>query len=152
MTRRTKGKRRLCMTRRQWRERALAAEHGQGAADHELRGALLRIVLLEDQLARRDETDRARLAQKTADGVDVGVLQKQLEAAEKANGELTAKHLATVAMLQNATAIDVPPMHRDTSDSGDQPTEAIYVQTLRDHMAKQGSPVKPLAEALGGVA
>jgi hypothetical protein len=77
-------------------------------------------------------------------------LQKQLKAAEETNGELTAKYLAAVAMLQNATAIDVPPMERDTSDPGDQPTEAIYVQTLRDHMAKQGPFVKPLAEAFGG--
>jgi hypothetical protein len=57
--------------------------------------------------------------------------------------------------LQNLTALDVPPMVRDTTGPSEQATEPIYVQTMRDEMAaRETAPVtpqvRPLAEAVGG--
>lgn len=149
---RPKGKRRLCVTRGQWRDRALHAEHQLAGAGHLIEGLRLQIEELGAKLTARDEADKARHAQKVTNSIDIGVLQQQLAGVEDAYEHLIVDYHAIRAELENATAITVPPMERDTTDADDQCTEAIYVQTLRDHMAKQGSPVKPLAEALGGVA
>lgn len=150
---RPKGRRRLpAMTRR-------ALRHANRDLRHQLDGAGIHIAALEAKLAahdetdkRRDEADRARHAQKATDTVDVSVLQKQLAVAEKANGDLNGKYLAVKADLENATAIDVPPMERDT-DGLDQITEPIYAALWQQQFAeqKQAAPeVKTLTDALGG--
>lgn len=153
MSRQTKGRRRLCVTRGQLRRDNRDLRHQLAGAGLLVEGLRLRIEELEDKDARRDGADRARLAQKKADGVDVGSLQQQLANVEDAYEQLIADYRAVRAELENLSAITVPPMHRDTTNPDDQCTETIYVQTLRDHMAKQGPAgptVKPLAEAFGG--
>jgi hypothetical protein len=153
MSRQTKGRRRLpAVTRRALRHDNRDLRHQLDGAGHLIEGLRLQVEELKAKLAERDAADRARHAQKKADAIDVGVLQQQLKEVDDAYEQLLTEYRAVKAELENLSAITVPPMHRDTSDPNDQPTEAIYLQTLHDHMAKQGPAVKPLAEALGGVA
>jgi len=123
MSRQTKGRRRLCVTRRQWRDRARTAEQGW-------RDAVVRIALLEDKVARRDEADKARLARKKVDAIDVGSLQLELKAAGEASEKLTAAYLTVKAELQEATSMTLPPMERDTTEPD--PVAPIYERTLLD--------------------
>lgn len=146
------GRRRLpAVTRKQLRARARDLQDALRQANHQLAGAE---HLIDGQQLRIAELE-AQVEQRAADSVDVSVLRKQLAAAEEANRALTADNTALKAERENATAIDVPPMHRDTSDPDDQHTEPIYVRAWREHMERvevtaEMPTVKPLADALGG--
>lgn len=149
---RPKGKRRLCVTRGQWRDRALHAEHQLAGAGHLIEGLRLQIEELEAKLTARDEADKARHAQKVTNSIDIGVLQQQLAGVEDAYEHLIVDYHAIRADLENATAIDVPPMERDT-DGLDQITEPIYAALWRQQFAEQeqaAPEVKTLTDALGG--
>lgn len=144
MSRRTTHRLPVVSRRSLWR-RCRALDHRLAGAERLIRGQQIRITDLERQVE-----------QHAADAVDVSVLRKQLAAAEETERQLRKEYLAVKADLENLGAITVPPAVRDI-DPDDQPTEAIYAQTLRDHMAaqeqRQTTPaVTTLAEALGGAA
>jgi predicted RNase H-like nuclease (RuvC/YqgF family) len=153
MSRQTKGRRRLpAMTRRALRHANRDLRHQLDGAGHLIEGLRLQVEELGAKAARRDEADRARHAQKKADAIDVGSLQQQLKETDDAYEQLLAEHRAVKADLENATAIDVPPMERDT-DGLDQITEPIYAALWQQQFAEQeqATPeVKTLTDALGG--
>ncbi|WNI19127.1 hypothetical protein [Actinacidiphila sp. ITFR-21] len=145
------------ITRRQLHRRThdlhALLEHTRQQADQRAAADARRLAgadrLIRDQQARIDEL--------TADRVDAGVLRQQLDAAEAANRTLRADKTALRALVENFTAIDVPPMVRDTSDGLDQVTEPIYAGALREWADRQehqqATPqVTTLTDALGGAA
>lgn len=146
-----RGRRRLpAVTRKQYRTRIRDLQDNLRQANHQLAGAGR---LVSDQQSRIAELE-AEVARLRAERVDASVLRQQLTTCEKAYTETNTELLATRAELQNATARNVPRMVRDT-DPGEQPTEPIHVQTLRDDMAARDAvevtpEVRSLAEALGG--
>jgi hypothetical protein len=136
------GRRRLpAVTRSQLRRDNRDLRHQLDGAERFMGDQQLRIQELEEQLAAAGDAEVLR--REHAD----------LHAAHKA---LRAEFVAVRAQLENATAIHVPAtMHRD--DGLDQIAEPIHAAALREwaaeHEAEQQAPVvKPLAEALGGVA
>lgn len=154
MTSRT-NRRRHCLptvTRKQYRNRVRdlqgdlrQVKHEQAGADRLIDDQRKRIAELEDEVARL-----------RAERVDASVLRQQLTTADTTNSELHARLLATRAELQNATAIDVPPMVRDATGLGEQPTEPIYAEEVRAGLAARAAArsvtqVRTLAEALGAL-
>lgn len=144
MSRRTSHRLPVVSRRSLWR-RCRSLDHRLAGAEKLIEGQRMQIADLETQAE-----------QQAADVVDVSVLRQQLKRAEETNRQLHADYLAVKADLENLSAVTVPPATRDI-DPDDQPTEAIYAQTLRDHMATQeqhqATPaVTTLAEAFGGAA
>lgn len=134
-------------TRRQWQDRCA---YLKGTVDRlRAQAAERQAVARREVEAAHAEADRLRARLKAADAliadreqrlraarVDLGVLQKELDAALAVNARLSRDLTATKAALQNATRVTVPSWVRDTTDGLDQPAQPIDVM--------------PLQQALGG--
>lgn len=103
---------------------------------HDRDAARAEVLRLEGELRAADGAVRERdqlIARLKADAVDVSVERQLRLAAEKTTEALTARLRVFEARDANATAISVPPAHRDV-DPDDQPTHptGIDVRTLRE--------------------
>ncbi|WP_329131437.1 hypothetical protein OG552_10205 [Streptomyces sp. NBC_01476] len=132
---------RFALTRRQLRDRVThlktllartrdQAAHDAAQADRDLQAAHEANHVLRARLAAADELIRNQQQQLHAQGVDLSVTRKQLQAAEAMGRRVGDDLRAAQAALANHNRVDVPPMVRDTSDALDQPTVPVPVMTL----------------------